>query len=84
MNYQQHPAARAPGHEHIPIYPRGFIAIRIVQLVLAILILALAAYSVALLAYDGNSFILAVVRAHPLSHLFSCVRHSLTTPTRPS
>lgn len=58
MNTAQY---RAPGREHIPIYPRGFIAIRIIQLVLSILILALAAYSVALLAYDGNSFILAVV-----------------------
>ncbi|KAK4132571.1 hypothetical protein BT67DRAFT_360130, partial [Trichocladium antarcticum] len=56
----QYSAARAPGHEHIPIYPRGFTGIRIVQLVLAILILGLAAYTVALLAYDGNSFILAV------------------------
>jgi hypothetical protein len=43
-NLVQHPAARPLGKEHIPTYPPGFIAIRIVQLVLAVIILGLTAY----------------------------------------
>jgi hypothetical protein len=46
MSNPQHPAGRPPGKEHIPIYPAGFIAIRYVQLILALVILALAAYGV--------------------------------------
>lgn len=51
---------RVAGREHIPIYPKGFIALRIVQLVLALIILALAAYGVALVAFDGDIFIMVV------------------------
>ncbi len=54
-------AVRQPGREHIPLYPKGFIAIRIVQLVFAVLILALSGYSVAMFASSGNIFILVVV-----------------------
>lgn len=36
--------ARPLGREHIPAYPKGFIAIRIVQLVLALIVLGLAGY----------------------------------------
>ncbi len=43
---QQHPAARLPGREHIPILPEAFIGVRIAQLVLAVIILGLAAYGV--------------------------------------
>lgn len=35
---------RPAGREHIPLYPKGFIAIRIVQLVIAVIILGLDAY----------------------------------------
>ncbi|KAL2021435.1 hypothetical protein VTK56DRAFT_7188 [Thermocarpiscus australiensis] len=60
MNSTKYSTARAPGHEHIPIYPRGFIAVRIVQLVLAIIIMGLSAFSIYILPYDGNSYIIAV------------------------
>lgn len=61
METAQHSTVRPPGREHIPIYPRGFIVIRIVQLVLAVVIIALAAYSIHYGAYDANEFIMAVV-----------------------
>ncbi|GAB1311057.1 MARVEL domain-containing protein [Madurella fahalii] len=73
MNNTQHSAARAPGHEHIPIYPQGFIAVRIIQLILAVLIMGLSAYSVYLLAYDGNSFILAVAIMTLISSIYHLV-----------
>lgn len=46
-------SARPAGREHIPLYPKGFIAIRIVQLVLAVIILALAAWSLSMLGLVG-------------------------------
>lgn len=46
---------RAAGREHIPIYPKGFIAIRTIQLVIAVIILGLIAYSLSLIIFDGNS-----------------------------
>lgn len=52
---------RAPGREHIPRYPTGFIAIRIVQLIFALIIIGLSAYGVSLLAFDGSIFIMVVV-----------------------
>lgn len=49
MSSPQYPAARPAGREHIPVYPKGFIAVRIVQLVLSILIMGLSAYGMLLL-----------------------------------
>jgi hypothetical protein len=40
------PQYREPGREHIPLLPKGFFAIRIVQLVLALIIMGLAGYGV--------------------------------------
>lgn len=45
MNSSPDAAVRAPGREHIPIYPRGFIVLRIVQVILTVLIMGLSAYS---------------------------------------
>lgn len=53
---------RAPGREHIPRYTRGFIAIRILQFILAIICLGLMAYTIALLAFSGNCLMLFTVR----------------------
>ncbi|KAL1853681.1 hypothetical protein VTK73DRAFT_8879 [Phialemonium thermophilum] len=53
-------AVRPAGREHIPLYPKGFIAIRIVQLVLAVIVIGLAAYGVSLAAFDGDIFIMVV------------------------
>jgi hypothetical protein len=57
--HPKYSAARAPGHEHIPLYPGGFMALRIVQLVLAVLLLALAAYGV--YVYPLSSILLTLV-----------------------
>ncbi|KAK4044485.1 integral membrane protein [Parachaetomium inaequale] len=54
------PQYRAPGREHIPLLPKGFFAIRIVQLVLALIIMGLAGYGVSVLPFSGNCYILAV------------------------
>ncbi|KAK0729612.1 hypothetical protein B0H67DRAFT_559211 [Lasiosphaeris hirsuta] len=58
--HQGYSAVRAPGHEHIPLYPRGFIALRIVQLVFAVLLLALAAYGVSGVLLSSIIFTLVV------------------------
>ncbi|KAK4155526.1 hypothetical protein C8A00DRAFT_13459 [Chaetomidium leptoderma] len=73
MNNPQHPASRLPGREHIPIYPKGFVAIRIVQLVLAVLVLGLAAYGVSEIAFDGNCFILSVALMTLISSIYHLV-----------
>lgn len=44
MSGRQYSNQRKPGREHWPLYPKGFIGLRIVQLVLAILDLGLSAY----------------------------------------
>ena len=60
MDNSKYSSARVAGREHIPIYPHNFIALRIVQLVLAVIVIGLAAYGVAGLAFDGDVFIMAV------------------------
>ncbi|KAF3017897.1 hypothetical protein E8E14_013212 [Neopestalotiopsis sp. 37M] len=47
MSDRQYSNQRKPGREHWPLYPKGFIGLRIVQLVLAILDLGLSAYCAA-------------------------------------
>lgn len=54
MSNTRYSAERAAGREHVPNYPKGFIAIRIVQLILAVVILGLCAYSLTVLAFSGN------------------------------
>lgn len=44
---------RRPGHEHIPNYPKGWVAIRIVQLVLALALVGLGAYAATRQAWAG-------------------------------
>jgi hypothetical protein len=53
---------RHPGREHFPLYPKGFIAIRIVQLVLALVVIGLAGFGVAYIVFDGDALIIFVVR----------------------
>jgi len=60
MENSKYSSARVAGREHIPIYPHNFIALRIVQLVLAVIVIGLAAYGVAGLAFDGDIFIMVV------------------------
>jgi hypothetical protein len=51
-------AERLPGREHIPIYPTGFVTVRILQLIIAIICLGLTAYTVAVLPISGAALML--------------------------
>ncbi|KAL2134961.1 hypothetical protein VTI74DRAFT_10282 [Chaetomium olivicolor] len=75
MSSPQHSTARPAGREHIPLYPRGWIAIRITQLVLSLLVMAMSAYNVYYVAYDGNSFMLAVAVMCLVSSTYLVVAH---------
>ncbi|KAJ4385156.1 hypothetical protein N0V85_008184 [Neurospora sp. IMI 360204] len=81
MAYSKYSSDRAPGREHIPLYPKGFIAIRIVQLIIAILIAGLSAYGVHIFAFNGDVFILAVaiITLLPSTYHLVC-RFSTTGP----
>lgn len=46
-------AESRPGREHIPQYPRGWFAIRIIQLILAVACIGLGAYAAAKRAWAG-------------------------------
>lgn len=47
-------AARPAGREHVPAYPKGFIAIRIVQLVIAVIIVGLSAFGLSEIIITGS------------------------------
>ncbi|KAG7100498.1 hypothetical protein HYQ44_019850 [Verticillium longisporum] len=51
---------RLAGREHIPAYPRGFIALRIVQLALGLITLGLCAFGAYLWPISGNCLMLFV------------------------
>lgn len=63
MSTRQYSNQRMPGREHWPLYPKGFIGLRIVQLVLAVCVLGLAGFSTALISIDGLHLILFVAVA---------------------
>jgi hypothetical protein len=52
---------RTAGREHVPLYPRGFIALRIVQLVLGVVITGLCGVGVYGLAFSGDILTLFTV-----------------------
>lgn len=52
--------AKAAGN-HLPNYPRGIIILRILQLVLAIVLLGLCSYAVYVLAFAGDCLMLFTV-----------------------
>ncbi|OIW23986.1 hypothetical protein CONLIGDRAFT_120551 [Coniochaeta ligniaria NRRL 30616] len=60
MENSKYSTARIAGREHIPLYPNNFIALRIVQLVVAVIVIGLAAYGVSGWAFDGDIFIMVV------------------------
>lgn len=71
---------RPAGREHVPVYPKGFIAIRIVQLVVAIIVLGLDAYTLSVIETSGNElniFTVSKKRAehtylyHPSVHIYT-------------
>ncbi|KAK2048123.1 hypothetical protein LZ31DRAFT_591732 [Colletotrichum somersetense] len=51
---------RAGGREHIPLYPKGFIALRIVQLALAVIVTGLCAFGISVAPIDGNCLMIFV------------------------
>ncbi len=53
--------ARAPGREHIPLFPKGYIAVPIIQLVLAVITLAMSAYSMSLAVMPVGIAVLVTV-----------------------
>ncbi len=62
METTKYSRARAPGREHIPIYPNGFIAIRIALLVVAVVVLGLDAYGLSIFVFAGDSLNIFTVR----------------------
>lgn len=65
MNHSKYSSHRPSGREHMPLYPRGFIALRVVQLILALVILGLCAYSLTLISFSGNALSLFAVSPPP-------------------
>ncbi|KAI1815247.1 hypothetical protein GGS20DRAFT_356103 [Poronia punctata] len=63
------------GQEHIPAYPKGFIAARIVQLVLAVICLGLAGYAVSLLPISGAGLTVFTSVVSILSSIYLLVAH---------
>ncbi|KAK9779664.1 hypothetical protein SCAR479_03271 [Seiridium cardinale] len=64
---------RSPGREHFPLYPKGFIGIRILQLVLAVVVLGLSAFGVAVLVFSGDCLILFTAIATIISCIYYIV-----------
>lgn len=61
MSDPRYSPARELGREHFPRTPKGFIAIRIVQLILAVTTLGLDAYVLSIVLYDGAELTIFVV-----------------------
>jgi len=66
---------RPAGREHIPIYPKGFIAVRILQLVIGIICLGLTAYAVAIISFSSAALMLFTAIATLLSSIYILVAH---------
>jgi len=49
---------RVPGREHIPNYPKGFIVLRILQLIVTVLVLGLTAYTMTVIHFVSNILML--------------------------
>ncbi|XXH06163.1 hypothetical protein Hte_012609 [Hypoxylon texense] len=64
---------REAGKEHIPVYPRGFIAVRIIQLIIAIICLGLSAYGIAYLAFAGDALTLFTSIATLITSIYCLV-----------
>ncbi|KAI1119269.1 hypothetical protein F5Y14DRAFT_397208 [Nemania sp. NC0429] len=66
---------RPAGREHIPLYPKGFIAVRYIQLVLGIICLGLTAYAVAVLPLVGAVLMLFTSIITLISSIYILVGH---------
>ena len=54
-------AQRPAGREHIPLYPKGFITVRILQLIVAIACMGLSGFAIAYLVFAGDALTLFTV-----------------------
>ncbi|KAG8163314.1 hypothetical protein KVR01_006611 [Diaporthe batatas] len=61
MSRSKYSPHRPAGRQHVPNYPKGFIALRFVQLILAVVVLGLCAYS--LIYYSAAGIALSVFTA---------------------
>ncbi|KAI0872637.1 hypothetical protein GGS24DRAFT_502618 [Hypoxylon argillaceum] len=66
---------RPEGREHIPLYPNGFVAVRIIQLVLGIICLGLTAYAISVLPITGAALMLFTAITTVLSSIYILVAH---------
>ncbi|KAI0007202.1 hypothetical protein F4779DRAFT_593054, partial [Xylariaceae sp. FL0662B] len=66
---------RAPGKEHILLYPRGFIAVRIIQLIIGIVCLGLCAFGVSYLVFAGDALMLFTAVATFVTSIYCLVSH---------
>ncbi|KAI1454861.1 hypothetical protein F4805DRAFT_301625 [Annulohypoxylon moriforme] len=64
---------RAPGKEHIPLYPKGFVAVRIIQLILSIVCLGLCAFGIAYLVFAGDALMLFTAIATIITSIYCLV-----------
>lgn len=69
MSSSKYSSHRPAGREHIPIYPKGFIALRFVQLILAVVIIGLCAYSLILVTGAGIALSLFTVSPLPTDNV---------------
>lgn len=68
-------AARLPGKEHVPLYPKGFIALRIVQLVLGVIILGMTGFLVAIIPFSSVILMLFTALATMIATIYyMCVQ----------
>ncbi|KAI0853523.1 hypothetical protein F5Y00DRAFT_224876 [Daldinia vernicosa] len=66
---------RVPGKEHIPLYPKGFVAIRIIQLIFSIIILGLSAFGIVFLVFAGDALTLFTSIATIITSIYCLVAH---------
>ncbi|KAI1464414.1 uncharacterized protein F4812DRAFT_211146 [Daldinia caldariorum] len=66
---------RVPGKEHIPLYPKGFVAIRIIQLVVGIICLGLSAFGIVFLVFTGDALTLFTSIATLITSIYCLVAH---------
>ncbi|KAI0425363.1 hypothetical protein F5Y09DRAFT_321910 [Xylaria sp. FL1042] len=66
---------RSAGREHVPIYPKGFVAVRIIQLVLGIICLGLSAYITSVLPITGAVLVLFTSIVTLISSIYILVAH---------
>ncbi|XDG08930.1 hypothetical protein ABKA04_008545 [Annulohypoxylon sp. FPYF3050] len=64
---------RAPGREHILLYPKGFVAIRIIQLIFSIVCLGLSAFGIAYLVFAGDALLLFTSIATIITSIYCLV-----------